>query len=115
MDNDNAAKFRKPAAMMAAVAVSMSALFAGTAVAAADPFGDDDGGGSSFSGGDDGGSVPEAPSGGGVEEPSGGGLHEEPGGYAFNRPAIEGLADLARAAGARIIEGIAVTELVTDA
>ncbi len=80
MDNDNAAKFRKPAAMMAAVAVSMSALFAGTAVAAADPFGDDDGGGSSFSGGDDGGSVPEAPSGGGVEEPSGGGLHEEPGG-----------------------------------
>ncbi len=80
MDNDSIAKFRKPAAVIAAVAISTSTLFAGTAVSAADPFGDDDGGGSSYSGGDDGGSAPEAPSGGGVEEPSDGGMHQEPGG-----------------------------------
>ncbi|MEZ0358764.1 hypothetical protein [Mycobacterium sp. SA01] len=79
MDNDSTAKFRKPAAVIAAVALSTSALFAGTAVSSADPFGDDDGGGSSYSG-DDGGSAPEAPSGGGVEEPSDGGIHQEPGG-----------------------------------
>jgi len=41
-------------------------------------------------------------------------LHEEPGGYAFNRPAIEGLADLAQAAGARVVENVEVTELQTD-
>ena len=79
MDNESAAKFRKPAAVIAAVAISTSALFAGTGVSAADPFDDDDGGSSSFSG-DDGGSMPEAPSGGGVEEPSSGGSHDEPGG-----------------------------------
>ena len=79
MDQDSIAKLRKPAAVIAAVAISTSALFAGTAVSAADPYSDDDGG-SSFSGGDDGGSVPEAPSGGGVEEPSGGGTVEEPSG-----------------------------------
>ncbi|BBX10104.1 hypothetical protein [Mycolicibacterium aichiense] len=78
MDNDSTAKFRKPAAVIAAVAISTSALFAGTAVSAADPFGDDDGGGSSYSGGDDGGSAPEAPSGGGMEEPSDGGMQQEP-------------------------------------
>jgi glycine/D-amino acid oxidase-like deaminating enzyme len=41
-------------------------------------------------------------------------LHEEPGGYAFNRPAILGLADLARAAGACIVEGVDVEEFVRD-
>ncbi|KAA0110762.1 hypothetical protein [Mycolicibacterium sp. P1-5] len=86
MDNDSAAKFRKPAAMMAAVAISTSALFAGSAVAAADPFSDDDGGGSSFSGGDDGGSVPEAPASGGEEEPSAGGPHEDPSGGVHEEP-----------------------------
>jgi hypothetical protein len=77
--NDSAAKMRKPMAVIAAVAISTSALFAGTAVSVADPFDDDDGGGSSYSGGDDGGGMPESPS-GGVEEPSGGGMHDEPGG-----------------------------------
>ncbi len=81
MDQDSIAKLRKPAAVIAAVAITTSALFAGTAVSAADPYSDDDGG-SSFSGGDDGGGgvpEPEAPS-GGVEEPSGGGGFEEPSG-----------------------------------
>jgi glycine/D-amino acid oxidase-like deaminating enzyme len=36
-------------------------------------------------------------------------LHERAGGYAFNRESVLGLADKARAAGARIVEGVAVT------
>lgn len=79
VDNDSVAKLRKPMAVITAVAISTSALFASSAVSGADPFGDDDGGGSSYSGGDDGGAMPEAPS-GGIEEPSGGGTHDEPGG-----------------------------------
>jgi hypothetical protein len=73
--------------MMAAVAICTSALFAGTAVAAADPFSDDDGGGSSVSTGDDGGSVAEAPAtGGGEEGPSAGGPHEDQSGGAHDEP-----------------------------
>ncbi len=36
-------------------------------------------------------------------------LHEHAGGYAFNRESMLGLADKAREAGARIVEGVAVT------
>jgi glycine/D-amino acid oxidase-like deaminating enzyme len=41
-------------------------------------------------------------------------LHEHAGGFAFNREATRGIADLARAAGARIIEGVTVSEFVLD-
>jgi hypothetical protein len=95
VENGIAAKFRKPVGVVAAVAISTSALFAGSAVSAADPYDGDDGGGSysggydggGYSGGYDGGGQEapssggvEMPSGGGIEEPSGGGMHEEPGG-----------------------------------
>ncbi len=79
MESISVAKLRRPVGVIAAIAVSMSALFAGTAVSMADPY-DDDGGGSSYSGGDEGGGAQEAPAGGGVEEPTGGGTHEEPNG-----------------------------------
>src|SRR6478672_9058183 len=62
--------FRKPAGVVAAVAVSLGTLFAGTPVSVADPYDGDDGG-SSYDGGGDSGGVQEAPSSGGVEEPSG--------------------------------------------
>jgi glycine/D-amino acid oxidase-like deaminating enzyme len=41
-------------------------------------------------------------------------LHEHAGGYAFNRESMRGLADKARAAGAEIREGVAVTGLELD-
>ncbi|HEX3690155.1 MAG TPA: FAD-binding oxidoreductase [Solirubrobacteraceae bacterium] len=41
-------------------------------------------------------------------------LHEQAGGYAFNKESINGLADLARAAGARIETGIEVTGFDSD-
>ena len=41
-------------------------------------------------------------------------LHEHRGGYAFNRESMLGLADLARAAGARILEGVEVTGFDRD-
>jgi glycine/D-amino acid oxidase-like deaminating enzyme len=41
-------------------------------------------------------------------------LHEHAGGYAFNRESIQGLADKARAAGARIETGVAVTGFEFD-
>jgi glycine/D-amino acid oxidase-like deaminating enzyme len=41
-------------------------------------------------------------------------LHEHAGGYAFNRESMHGLADKARAAGARIAEGVAVTGFEFD-
>src|ERR1700730_2854999 len=41
-------------------------------------------------------------------------LHERAGGYAFNRESMRGLADKARAAGAEIREGVAVTGLELD-
>ncbi|MBB3605156.1 hypothetical protein FHT40_004840 [Mycolicibacterium sp. BK556] len=85
--------YRKPAGVVAAVAVSLCTVFAGTPVAVADPFDGDDGGGSSYDGGGDSGGAVEEPSGGGGEEPAGGGVeepsapqeepggtHEEPGG-----------------------------------
>ncbi|TGD88971.1 hypothetical protein BayCH28_06195 [Mycolicibacterium sp. CH28] len=78
MGNSSVAKLRSPVGIVAAVAVSISALFAGTAVSVADPY-DDDGGGSSSSGSaDESGGVPEAPVGGGIEEPAGGGMPEPP-------------------------------------
>lgn len=42
-------------------------------------------------------------------------LHEHAGGFAFNKESMHGLADKARAAGARIIEGVEVTGFETDA
>jgi glycine/D-amino acid oxidase-like deaminating enzyme len=42
-------------------------------------------------------------------------LHERAGGFALNREAILGIADKARAAGARIVEGVAALELRIDA
>jgi glycine/D-amino acid oxidase-like deaminating enzyme len=41
-------------------------------------------------------------------------LHETAGGYAFNKESIHGLADLARAAGARIETGVEVLDFATD-
>ncbi len=41
-------------------------------------------------------------------------LHEHAGGYAFNRESMHGLADKARAAGAQIFEGVAVTGFEFD-
>ena len=41
-------------------------------------------------------------------------LHERAGGYAFNKESIRGLADLARAAGARIETGVEVTGFESD-
>ncbi len=41
-------------------------------------------------------------------------LHEHAGGYAFNKESMHGLADKARAAGARIVEGVAVTGFEFD-
>jgi len=41
-------------------------------------------------------------------------LHEHRGGYAFNKESMHGLADLAREAGARILEGIEVTGFERD-
>ena len=41
-------------------------------------------------------------------------LHEHAGGFAFNREAMNGLADKARAAGARIAEGVEVTGFELD-
>jgi glycine/D-amino acid oxidase-like deaminating enzyme len=41
-------------------------------------------------------------------------LHERAGGYAFNKESMHGLADLARAAGARIETGVEVTGFDTD-
>ena len=41
-------------------------------------------------------------------------LHEHAGGYAFNRESMLGLADKAREAGARIVEGVAVTGFEFD-
>ncbi len=41
-------------------------------------------------------------------------LHEQAGGYAFNQESIHGLADLARAAGARIETGVEVLDFATD-
>jgi methylglutamate dehydrogenase subunit A len=42
-------------------------------------------------------------------------LHEQAGGYAFNKESMLGLADLARAAGARIETGVEVTGFTSDA
>jgi glycine/D-amino acid oxidase-like deaminating enzyme len=42
-------------------------------------------------------------------------LHEHAGGFAFNRESMLGLAGLARAAGARIVEGVEVTGFERDA
>ncbi|EHB55931.1 hypothetical protein MycrhDRAFT_3125 [Mycolicibacterium rhodesiae JS60] len=72
-------RFRRPAGVIAAIAVLFSTAFAGIPIAHADPYDGDDGGGSSYDGGGDTGGGFEEPSGGGVEEPSGGGV-EEPGG-----------------------------------
>jgi hypothetical protein len=76
---------RTPVALTAAVAISLSALFAGTPSSFAEPYGDDDGGSSSY----DNGAIQDAPSGGGIsttspgggmqQEPSGSGTQEEPG------------------------------------
>ena len=41
-------------------------------------------------------------------------LHEHAGGFAHNKASMHGLADKARAAGARIVEGIEVTGFATD-
>ena len=41
-------------------------------------------------------------------------LHEQAGGYAFNKESMHGLADLARAAGARIETGVEVTGFTSD-
>ena len=41
-------------------------------------------------------------------------LHERAGGFAFNHESMHGLADLARAAGARICEGVEVTGFESD-
>ena len=41
-------------------------------------------------------------------------LHEQAGGYAFNKESMLGLADLARAAGARIETGVEVLDFATD-
>ena len=41
-------------------------------------------------------------------------LHERAGGFAFNRESMHGLADKARAAGARIVEGVEVTGFDLD-
>jgi glycine/D-amino acid oxidase-like deaminating enzyme len=41
-------------------------------------------------------------------------LHEHRGGFAFNKESMLGLADKARAAGARIVEGVEVTGLARD-
>ncbi|MGY4711929.1 hypothetical protein ACXDF8_20585 [Mycolicibacterium sp. CBM1] len=79
MDNGSAAKLHGPVGVIAAAAIAVSALFAGSGVSVADPY-DDDGGSSYSDGGDDGGGVQEAPSGGGMEEPAGGGVQEEPNG-----------------------------------
>ncbi|NTY62492.1 hypothetical protein [Mycolicibacterium sphagni] len=71
--------YRKPAGVVAAVAVSLCTVFAGAPVSAADPYDGDDGG-SSYDGGGDSGGGGEGPSGGGVEAPSGGGVEEPSGG-----------------------------------
>jgi len=76
---------RRSAAFAAAAAVTLSALFAGTPLSHAEPYGDDDDSGTSQSS-DDGGGMEESgggmeePSGGGMEEPSSGGMHDEPSG-----------------------------------
>ncbi|WP_163697018.1 hypothetical protein [Mycolicibacterium sarraceniae] len=73
--------YRKPAGVVAAVAVSLSTMFAGAPVSAADPYDGDDGGSSyDGGGGNSGGGGVEEPSGGGMEEPSGGGMEEPSGG-----------------------------------
>jgi hypothetical protein len=73
--------YRKPAGVIAAVAVSLCTVFAGAPVSAADPYDGDDGGGSSYDGGEDsGGGGSEEPSGGGFEAPSSGGAEEPSGG-----------------------------------
>jgi glycine/D-amino acid oxidase-like deaminating enzyme len=41
-------------------------------------------------------------------------LHEKAGGYAFNQESMHGLADKARAAGARIVDGVEVTGFAFD-
>ena len=41
-------------------------------------------------------------------------LHEKPGGFAFNKESMHGLADLARQAGAKIVEGVEVTGFEFD-
>src|ERR1700749_2079768 len=41
-------------------------------------------------------------------------LHEQAGGYAFNKESMHGLADLARAAGARIETGVEVLDFASD-
>ena len=41
-------------------------------------------------------------------------LHEHAGGFAFNRESMMGLAGLARAAGAQIVEGVEVTGFEGD-
>ena len=70
-------RVRKPAAVAAAVAISLSSAFIGAPVSGADPYDDD--GGSSYS--DDGGGMEESAGGGGMAaEPSGGGMADEPGG-----------------------------------
>lgn len=67
---------------MAAVAVSISAVFAGVPVSGADPYDDDDGGSSHSDdggGADESDSTPDEPAGGGMEEPdepAGGGMAE---------------------------------------
>ncbi|HPY23702.1 MAG TPA: hypothetical protein PLK19_05205, partial [Mycobacterium sp.] len=85
---------RRPVALAAAVAVSLSALLAGAPISVADPYEDDDGGssyssdegsGGGMDGGESyGGGMDEGePSGGGMDEgePSGGGMDEgEPSG-----------------------------------
>ena len=78
----------RSAAFAAAAAVTLSALFTGTAVGHAEPYGDDDDTGTSQTS-DDGGGMSESgggmntdePSGGGMntDEPSGGGMHDSGG------------------------------------
>ncbi len=86
MDNESLAKLPKRcASFAAAVALSLSALFVGTPVGNAEPYGDDDDGGSSYSTGDNGGGISDEPSGGGMEDESGGGINtDEPSGGGMN-------------------------------
>lgn len=65
----------RSAAFAAAAAVTLSALFTGTPLSQAEPYGDDDDSGTSQS--SDAGGGMEEPSGGGMEEPSGGGMHND--------------------------------------
>lgn len=79
--------FQKATTAMAALTISVAALFAGTPVSGADPYDDD---GSSYSSDDGGGITDEPGGGGGMADEPGGGMADEPAGGITDEPSSGG-------------------------